>query len=188
MPSQSLTLWRSNRLVRLAEIDTQCAASLVAQPPNPPLIEENLRGYAVLLSAHFQGFCRDLYTECALVVASKVRPSLQLLVREQFTHQLALDHGNPTHANIRRDFERLGSPLRLESVDPANQLRLNHLSNLIGWRNVAAHQGTRLPAGVPLTLANLQTWRDSCDGLAVCLDAIMYNQLRTILRRQPWAR
>jgi hypothetical protein len=52
-------------MVRLAEIDAQCAASQVLAPPNPRLVDENLRGYVVLLSAHFQGFCRDLYTEAA---------------------------------------------------------------------------------------------------------------------------
>ncbi len=187
MPSQALTLWRSNRLVRLAEIETQCAASLVAQPPNPPLMEENLRGYAVLLSAHFQGFCRDLYTECADIVASKVRPSLRLLFREQFSFHLTLNHGNPSHENIKRDFQRFGFKIALDAADPANPTRLRHLSQLMDWRNVAAHQGNVHPPGVSLTLANLQSWRDSCDGLAVCLDAIMYNQLRKMLRRQPWA-
>ena len=57
---------------------------------------------------HFQGFCRDLYTQCALIVVSKVRPSLQVLVQSQFTAHRALDHGNPNLNNIRLDFERFG--------------------------------------------------------------------------------
>ena len=61
---------------RLTEVDTQCAASLVLVPPNPHLVDENLRGYVVLLERHFQGFCRDLYTEAAQIIASKVRRSL----------------------------------------------------------------------------------------------------------------
>lgn len=100
MPSQALRQWHSDRVPRLREIDAQCAATVSTPTPNPQLTDENLRGYAVLLSAHFQGFCRDLYTECALVVASKVRTSLQPLVQEQFAFHLSLDHGNPTHANI----------------------------------------------------------------------------------------
>jgi hypothetical protein len=122
------------------------------------------------------------------VFASKVRTTLQPLVQEQFAFHLALDHGNPTHANIKKDFERFGFKLGLSSADPANPQRLAHLSQLNEWRNVAAHQSNRTPAGVALTLPNLSAWRNSCGGLAVSLDTIMYNRMRTILRRPPWVR
>ena len=55
MPSASLLEWQTERMPRLDEIDTQCAASLARAQPNPRLVDENLRGYVVLLSAHFQG-------------------------------------------------------------------------------------------------------------------------------------
>jgi hypothetical protein len=166
-------------------VDLQCAASLAATPPNVHLIDENLRGYVMLLSAHFQGFCRDLYTEAAQIIASKVRPRLQLLIREQFTAHRLLDRGNPTYDHLKEDFKRFGFKLDL-AMDPANVPRLTHLSALNQWRNVAAHQGTTAPAGIPLDLPSLRTWRTSCDGLATSLDAILYNQLRRILRRAPW--
>ncbi|MGH7169053.1 MAG: hypothetical protein ACRELG_02085 [Gemmataceae bacterium] len=56
MPSASLLLWQNDRMPRLQQVDLQCAASLAAVPPNAHLIDENLRGYVVLLSAHFQGW------------------------------------------------------------------------------------------------------------------------------------
>jgi hypothetical protein len=59
MPSASLLRWRNDRAQRLGEVETQCAASLALTPPQPNLVEENLRGGVLLLSAHFQGFCRD---------------------------------------------------------------------------------------------------------------------------------
>src|SRR2546421_1162120 len=120
MPSASLLHWQNDRMPRLAEVDTQCAASLVLTPPQPNLVDENLRGYVLLLSAHFQGFCRDLYTECALIVVSKVRPSLKLLIQTQFTAGLKLDHGNPNLNNLREDFERFEFTLDLGAADPAN--------------------------------------------------------------------
>ena len=95
MPSASLHRWQTDRMSRLAEFDAQCAASLTLVPPPPNLIDENLRGYVLLLSAHFQGFCRELYTECALAVVSKVRPTLRVLIESQFTAHRKLDHGNP---------------------------------------------------------------------------------------------
>jgi len=59
MPSVSLLHWQNDRMPRLTQIDAQCAVSLAATPPNAYWIEENLRGYVVLFSAHFQGFCID---------------------------------------------------------------------------------------------------------------------------------
>ena len=187
MPSVSLQHWQNDRMPRLTQIDAQCAASLAAVPPNAYLIEENLRGYVVLLSAHFQGFCRDLYTEAAQLIAFGVRPRLRLLLVAQFSARRVLDHGNPNIDNIAKDFDRFGFDLRAEiNTDPANASRQQHLATLNQWRNVAAHQGTALPAGGPLTLPTLQAWRQSCSGLATSLDAIMYNEVRMILRRKPW--
>lgn len=186
MPSQALLRWQADRALRLTEIDTQCAASLTAGVPNPRLADENPRGYVVLLSAHFQGFCRDLYTECAQVISSKVRPRLKLLVQDQFMAQTALDRGNPSHDNIKKDFHRFGFKLDLADADAANPVRLKHLAEMNGWRNVAAHQGTDHPPGVGLTLANLRAWRSSCSGLAASLDGVLYSELRKILRRAPW--
>lgn len=186
MPSVSLLHWRTDRMPRMQQVDLQCAASLAAVPPNLQLVDENLRGYVLLLSAHFQGFCRDLYAECAQLVVSKVRPSLQILVERQFTAQRKLDHGNPNVKNLREDFERFGFTLDLGGADPANPLRLTHLDGLNRWRNVAAHQGP-IPLGLPpLSLLLLQTWRNACDDLATSLDDVLYNEMRKILRRAPW--
>ncbi len=105
----------------------------------------------------------------------------------EFTAHRALDRGNPTVDNIAKDFDRFGFDLRAKiNTDPANVLRRQQLAALNQWRNVAAHQGTTLPAGGPLTFPTLQAWRNSCDGLATSLDAILYNELGNTLRRKPW--
>jgi hypothetical protein len=115
---------------RLAEVDAQCAACLALVPVSPTLVEENLRGYVLLLSAHFQGFCRNLYTEGAQIIVSKVRASLKVLIQAQFTAHMKLDHGNPNIQNLRGDFERFGLPFDLAAADPANPARLTHLGAL----------------------------------------------------------
>ena len=120
MPSASLQHWQHERQPRLNEVETQLTASQVLAPPNPRLGEENLRGYIVLLSAHFQGFCRDLHTESALIIARRVRPSLRLLIQAQFTSHCALDHGNPNLQNLKKDFERFGFALDLAASNPGN--------------------------------------------------------------------
>lgn len=185
MSSASLRHWQNERMLRLQQVDLQCAASLAAAPPNARLIDENLRGYVLLLSAHFQGFCRDLYTEAAQVIVFKVRSSLQTLIQKQFTLPRQLDHGNPNLQHLKEDFDRFDLKLDL-TADPANVPRLGHLAALNKWRNVAAHQDPILPADILLDLHSLRAWRTSCNGLAVSLDDIMYNHLRKALRRSPW--
>lgn len=185
MPSASLLKWQNVRLPSLAHVDAQCAATAAAVPLNVALLDENLRGYVLLLSAHFQGFCRDLYTESAQTIVSKVRVRLRRVIAEQFAAHRKLDHGNPNIQNLGIDFGRFGFSLDLAAADPANLPRVAHLGQLNKWRNAAAHHGN-IPAGAPLDIPTLRSWRTSCEGLATSLDGIMYTELRRILRRQPW--
>jgi hypothetical protein len=143
----------------------------------------------MLLSGHFQGFCRDLYTECSQICVAAVPVGLRPTVQMQFRAELKLNSGNPIVEVIRKDFERFGFLLDLAGADPANPLRLTHLGHLNYWRNHAAHQkATPPPPGVPaiLTIADILAWRTSCDGLATCLDGIMRQELLSILGIAPW--
>jgi hypothetical protein len=187
MPSASLLNWQNVRLSNLALIDVQCAACVGTSQPNLALIDENLRAYVLLLSAHFQGFCRDLHTEGAQIIASKVRPSLQILFQAQFSARRELDRGNATFGNIVMDFNRFGFAMKaeLDNLPGAAALKKD-LHDLNEWRNAAAHQNAVLPPGGPLTVPMIQGWRHSCDALATSLDTILYNRLRARLRRQPW--
>jgi hypothetical protein len=140
-----------------------------------------LQGYVMLLSG--------LYTECSQLCAAAVPAGLRATLQAQFASELRLNTGNPTVENIRKDFERFGFLLDLADADPANPARLTHLGHLNYWRNSVAHQkATPPPAGVPavLTLADLQVWRGSCDGLATSLDVIMGKELHRMLGIAPW--
>ena len=59
------------------------------------------------------------------------------------------------------------------------------LGRLNFWRNVVAHHNVVPPGGLP-SQADLQRWRNSCDGLATSVDGIMYNELQKILATAPW--
>ena len=185
MPSSSLNRWRTDRRPRLLVVSNQCASSGMLLPPNLHLEEENIRGYILLLSAHFQGFCRDLYTECTQAIAATVGPSVRILFQQQFTSNRKLDHGNPNLEHLKTDFNRFGFTLDLAGADPANQARIGHLGDLNKWRNIAAHHGVVLPGGLPSHLT-IRDWENSCDGLATSLDLIMYDRLLTILGNAPW--
>jgi hypothetical protein len=174
---------------RLNDVEAHCAAVLPLVPPNPTFLDETLRGYVLHLSAHFQGFCRNLYSECSQIMIGAMPVGLQAAAQPQFRAHLAFENGNPSHDNIRRDFDRFGFTLALPAADPANPSRVTDLGHLNAWRNRAAHQGTSpLPTGVPavLTLPLVQGWTASCDGLAVSLDGIMRAQLLHLLGVAPW--
>jgi hypothetical protein len=79
--------------------------------------------------------------------------------------------------------------LDLQAAHPAGPRRITDLGHLNAWRNRAAHQGaTPLGGGVPaaLTLAIVQGWRASCDGLAMSLDGIMHAELLRTMGVAPW--
>ncbi len=186
MPSASLLRWQNDRRSRLAEVDAHCAAAAALAPPRPLLAEESLRAYAMLLSGHFQGFCRDLYVECVQIFATHVPAHLQGAVQMQFSAGLKINSSNPTVETIRKDFERFAFILDFRA-DPANGPRVTQLGEMNKWRNAIAHQTATAPPGVPpLTLAGVRAWRGSCDGLAVWLDGIIYNELGGIFGVAPW--
>jgi hypothetical protein len=186
MPSAALTRWTNDRMPRLAEIDTHCATAHALAAPNPFLAEESLSGYVMLLSGHFQGFCRDLYTEGCQLLLATVPATLQITVQAQFFAEPKLNSNNPTIETIRKDFERFGFRLDFHA-DPTNAPRITHLGHLNKWRNAVAHKKASPPVGVPpLTLAAVQDWRNACNGLAAWLDGIMYRELQRILGAAPW--
>lgn len=84
MPSAALLQWQNDRTLRLSEVETHCAAVVALVPPNPTFADETLRGFVLHLSAHFQGFCRDLYTECSQICIAAMPAGLQAAAQLQF--------------------------------------------------------------------------------------------------------
>jgi hypothetical protein len=173
-------------MLRLVEVDAHCAAVHALAMPTPFLAEESLSGYVMLLSGHFQGFCRDLYTESSQILVATLPVIMQGTVQTQFFAELKLNSNNPTVETLRKDFERFAFTLSFHA-DPANAPRLTHLGHLNKWRNAVAHKRTSPPVGVPpLILAAVRDWRNACDGLAAWLDGMMYRELQRILGSAPW--
>lgn len=139
----------------------------------------------LLLSAHFQGFCRDLHSEAAQVISSRVLRTLSAMVQRAFVTDRALDRGNPTLVNLKADFLWYGVTLDLAAADPANHVRLARLNLMNTWRNIAAHHTPVPPSGLP-SVADVRDWQTACYGLAESLDRVVYDGLRKLLRRAPW--
>lgn len=102
MPSAALSHWQNDRMTRLGLMETHRASLAAAggasgSSGSSLLAQESLQAYVMLLSGHFQGFCRDLYTECSQICVAAVSPaSLQPTVQAQFATELKLNTGNPT--------------------------------------------------------------------------------------------
>ncbi len=193
MPSLSLQRWLAERAVALDDIASAHRSVRGSGPGARAATQQINQAYAVLLAAQFQGFCRDLHSECAdHFVAPVAGPDLQEMLRRNLLFARKIDRGNPNPGNLGSDFNRFNVafwPL-VERHRPQNVARKMALEELNDWRNAIAHQdfpASMLKAGRPsLTLVQVQTWRKACDGLARSFDDVLRSHLRTLTGAVPW--
>jgi hypothetical protein len=185
-PSQALQEWNTTRRIKLDKVEGQCVWAAGLVPADPEMVDEHLRAYVTLLSAHFQGFCRDLYTEASLKVADRIKKvGLRPIVQAQFAAGLQLDKKNPTLDALSEDFGRFGiAGLRTAvGTGPPADTHKGRLKALNGCRNKCAHGEPAIPG---LLLANIQDWRNSCDWFAARLNTVVYDKLWVAFRGAPW--
>src|SRR5437870_518257 len=85
MPSRSWRHWHSVRARELDEVEAAHTAIGGSGPGRRTATQQINRAYAVLLASQFQGFCRDLHTECVdYLVALIPVADPQGTVREEF--------------------------------------------------------------------------------------------------------
>ena len=173
MPSSSLQRWVTERAGTLADVESAHRSVRGSGAGARAAAQQINQAYAVLLSAQFQGFCRDLHSECAgYLVASVADPNLQQMLGDNLLFGRRLDRGNPNAGNIGSDFNRLGLTFwsLVDARRPENAVRRLALEELSEWRNAIAHQDfspSMVRAGRPaLALAQVRVWRQACNGLA----------------------
>lgn len=191
MPSIAYGVWVGDRAEELDELESAHASVGGTEPGRRHATQQLNRAYALLLAGHFQGFCRDLHTESAKLLAFGVPVALRKVVQEQFFWGRAVDRGNATPGNIGSDYNRFGItfwPLVLDD-HRFNAARRDHLEDLNTWRNAIAHQDldpTRLGGTTALRLAVVRRWRNALDGLAASFDGVMRRELANLLGASPW--
>lgn len=185
MPSRSLIHWERTRLASLNQLET------IRTGGRRIGIRQVDQAYAVLLSSHFQAFCRDLHSEAVASICSVVSPTdLQTVVRLRLTEGRKLDQGNPTPGHLGADFGRLGFKFwdEVKNMDRRNEHRQATLSNLNEWRNAIAHQDfdpTKL-GRTTLRLADVRRWREACKGLARAFDHVVAERVAVLAGSRPW--
>jgi hypothetical protein len=193
MPSLSLLRWFSERALALHDIESAHRSVRGSGAGARAATQQINQAYAVLLSAQFQGYCRDLHSECAdYFVVPVADPAWRSMLRDNLGFARKIDRGNPNPGNLGADFNRFGFGFwpRVDAHHPANPARKAALDEMSEWRNAIAHQdfpAAMLRAGRPsLTLAQVQTWRKACDGLARAFALVLRDHLQSLTGSAPW--
>jgi hypothetical protein len=148
--------------------------------------------FVLLLSAHFQAFCRDLHSETVAHVRDVLDPEIGAVVSANLTLHRQLDSRNAQPGSIGTDFGRFGFELWpvVDALDARNPMRRRKLERLNGWRNAIAHHDieARRPALDPseVTLLACSSWRNALAGLARSFDRAVADRLHELLDIRPW--
>jgi hypothetical protein len=152
------------------------------------------RAYVVLLASQFQGFCRDLHSECVnCLVAPITLVDLREAVKADWTTNRQLDKGNAHQGTIAGDFGRLGVERfwsKVDAVNAGNRQRRQILDLMNSWRNAIAHQDftdlTALGGSTVLRLKTVRRWRRTCRRLAQGIDLVMRTHIQAVTGVFPW--
>lgn len=180
MPSNSYGIWNSARSDELDEI----AATATTQ--------QGIHAYVLLLSAQFQGFCRELHVGAVdHYVDWMISPAAKDSVKTLLVQGRQLDSRNPQPGCIGADFGRFGLDFwdEVRSLSPQDHRRhVNGLELMVMWRNIIAHSDFKNPRvqGQTLSLPAVEGWRATCDHFASAFDEVMRRFLETVTGRSPW--
>lgn len=193
MPSDALIAWQTLRLPRLHDFETDCLHLQGMYSAAPHRVQEYIRSYVVLLTSEFQGYCRDLHSECTDKLVASVNPiNLREVLRFECRYGRKLDTGNPNPSNLGADFNRYFLDFwdAVIALDPANQpARRDRLSRLNLWRNAIAHNNYdpgELGGTTTLAIPIVQGWRTDCEVFASAFDGVMRAHLQAITGVSPW--
>ncbi len=108
MPSVAWEEWSTTRAAKLDEIEAAHRGLGGTSRGRRYATEQVNHAYAVLLASQFQGFCRDLHTECAdALVRAISHAAVQNILRGDLLLFRSLDRGNATPGAVGADFARL---------------------------------------------------------------------------------
>jgi hypothetical protein len=193
MPSRSLFRWRGARARELDQLAAAHASVGGSGPGRRHATQQINHAYLVLLASQFQGYCRDLHSECVdLLVASLPAGDPRTdMFQIGLLQGRQLDARNAQPASIGSDFGRFRMDFWAVVNDrsPRNAERQAALESLNTWRNAIVHQDfdpRRHGGRVSARLQDVRQFRAACDALAAEFDAVMADRLTAILGRPAW--
>jgi hypothetical protein len=191
MPSRSLQTWRTIRCQALDEIEYAHRGVASSRRGSKFATQQVNYAFVMLLASQFQGFCRELHSECVDRYVQSILPKTRSLAcREALVRLRVLDRGNANPSSIGADFGVFGFRFwaKVTTLDARNAARQTGLEELNLWRNAIAHQdfdSAKLGAST-LTVRQVREWRNVCDRLAHAFDEVMRRFLAAELGASPW--
>lgn len=145
----------------------------------------------LLLSAEFQGFCRDVHDEVVSHIASVTPPGVRPLVRNALRSVRRLDRANPDESTLAVDFRLLGFELWDECASRSARTagHRERLRTLMAWRNAIAHSDFTKPAlggRTRINLSEIRRIRSSLNRLVDLIDGVAYDEIRRQTGTSPW--
>jgi hypothetical protein len=191
MPSKSLERWSGERSDALDQIATAHARVGGTTRGRRFATEQINHAYTTLLSSQFQGFTRDLHSECVDYIVSGVLGDYQTVLRNLLLRDRKLDRGNPNPGNLGADFGRFGIPfwIAVRADSHGNDARQELLERLNEWRNAIAHQDfdpAKLGGTTTLHLQTVRRWRSALSRLALSFENVMRIRISTLTNISPW--
>jgi hypothetical protein len=194
--SAALTYWQGDRCTVLDSLEAVHEQVTGKKRGRQTATEHLNLALFIRLAAEFQGFCRDLHDDAAIVIAdslaneygARIPVLLSALVRGR-----KLDVGNAGPGNIGNDFANLGMSLwpdvyaRYPVRGPKWNTVLERLNDV---RNAVAHSDSAKLAEVkrlqPLTLATFRRWRGSLNTAASGFDKVVAAYLSYLTGTAAW--
>ncbi len=201
LASYSLRTWKTVRADELNEVEKALqSVAGIGRGRRYATLQLN-HAYVMLLSSQFQGYCRDLHSECVEHLISKIEipgvapGALRNVLRDEFLSKRKLDAGNPNPGNIGEDFNRFVFDFwaKIKTYDSKNFERSKKLVELNAWRNAIGHQnfktiyvnGANYKSTPYLKLSTVRIWRKTCDALALDFDSVMSSQIALLIGSPP---
>jgi hypothetical protein len=192
MPSRALKIWQTDARRALDEIEAAHRAVGGSGRGRRFAVQQINQAYVVLLSSHFQRFCRALHTECVEhLIGTPQFAAIRLIVYSSLVEGRKLNWGNANAGNIGSDYARLGLDIwsGVHAANSRSQQRQRKLEQLNLWRNAVAHHDfdkPRLGGRSELSLSEVRAWRRACNALALDFDRVARAYLIGITGQAPW--
>ncbi len=190
MPSVSYRRWRTVRRTVLDLVEAAHTTIHGSGAGRREATRQINHGYAVLLAAEFQGYCRELHTEAVGHFVASLPVAQRNIVADSLIFNRQLDRGNANPGTLGSDFGRLGlkwwAAVDLATNGPG--LRRN-MEEMNSWRNAIAHNDfdpVELSGTIRLVIAQVRQWRQACNRLAQVFDLVLSNHLASCTGLRPW--
>ncbi len=192
MPSPALTAWSTSSATALSQLETAHRAVGGTRAGRRTNTLQLNYAYVLLLSAHFQAYCRGLHSDATQLLVDVSDPEIGAVLDTNLSFRRQLDSGNAQPGALGIDFNRFNFVFwtTVEAADARNAARRRKLETLNTWRNAIAHHDidSRRADLHPreVTLAACRSWRSALNGLAESFDRVLADRVATLVGSRPW--